>query len=409
MSAVVTRTITLPPPTDLEVWIRAVLDVPDEDDWYDGRIEMVDLPHFETSSLRRALDRLGASEVRAFVGQDRTAVVQSTVAIGFDAVEKATRPGARFLVHRAGVPVVLWVEVGRERTHFNAACEDHDVRDDTMTEVTALMRGAASAWRRQIVRYDPTEADGYVHLALPDTTRIHLDAGLATQLRRNLVGPLTSYDQVRGLVSRRGVLLQGRPGTGKTWASSWVQAQVAGTVTVVVATPAMFASAGLLIDLFELVGSDTPCLLVLDDLDVTIRSRFDNGSDALGELLSRLDGPAMVDGVFTIATTNHADALDAALSERPGRFDLTIEVGNATRDARAAVLSDLARQLGQDPVAVVPTLVDATECWTLAQVRDLACVALLDAIDRDTEPDLLTALTECDVSRRDTATPTGYL
>jgi len=379
----------LPPPlTDFERWIRELLDVPDDDDWYEGRIDAVDVPSFELTSLRLALDDLGADEVRCFDSKEkRIPPLRSPVATGYAETVRTPCAGARFALRRGSVPALLWIEVDPGCARLMVTCADEGIRDTLTDEVLNAMRGRSSAWRRQAIRFDPLERDGYVHLEPVCADRIHLTASTADQLRRNLVTPLLRFDEIRHRVSSRGVLLQGPPGGGKTWAARWVQAEVRGKATVVVATPAMFGSTSLLLQLYELVAADTPCLLVLDDLDVTIRSRFDCGADALGELLSRLDGPATVEGVFTIATTNHAEALDAALSERPGRFDVTIEIGDASPEARAAVLADIAMAIGA-PLAQLIDLTAATEGWTLADITNLGNLALLDALDRDESPDL---------------------
>jgi len=47
----------------------------------------------------------------------------------------------------------------------------------------------------------------------------------------------------------------------------------------------------------------------------------DDGTIATGELLQVLSGGSAYDDIITIATTNHPEAIDDALSKRAGRFD----------------------------------------------------------------------------------------
>lgn len=379
-------------PTDLELWAESVLGTPDDEDWYDGRVETVLVPPFEVASLRRALARLVAEDRRGF-GSDgeATRIARSEVAIAYQVTERVPQLGTYLAVRRDGVPAVVWTEPARNGAELWVAADDDATRIAILDEVLALVRDAASTWRRQAIRFAPEMACHYEHLPPVDPTGVALSSDLTRQLRTNLVVPLTRYAAVAGLVTRRGVLLHGRPGTGKTWAARWVQSQVVGHVTTVVASPLVFGNAAGVVALFELVGADTPCLLVLDDLDVTIGSRHWGDTDALGELLSRLDGPATVPGVFTLATTNDVAALDEALSKRPGRFDVTVVVGDTEAEVRRSLVTALVLSLGVSDDVIEP-VVDATSGWTLAEIRDAAQQALLIALDEGIDVDLLAAV-----------------
>ena len=68
-------------------------------------------------------------------------------------------------------------------------------------------------------------------------------------------------------------------------------------------------------DVFNKARQLAPCILVLEDLDSLINDR--NRSF----FLNQLDGLTGNDGLLVLCTTNHAERLDPALSERPSRFD----------------------------------------------------------------------------------------
>jgi hypothetical protein len=317
--------------SDLDRWARDALCPPDDADWYDLDAYSEEVPLWEIPSVRRALDRLGAEEVHTFHHGSQVPTGRSRVATAFGVDELATDPGAHHLVQRDGGRALVWLELGPGQADL-WVCSDGELDAEHLAEtIMDDARGHCSTWRKQAVRFDLASRWGCTHLAPVDPATIVLDEDTATELRRNVVLPATRFEQVRHLVPRRGVLLHGRAGGGKTWATRWVQGHVEGAVTVIVATPLVFGSSNGLVHLFEMARSASPCVVVLDDLDVTIRSRFAGGSDALGELLSRLDGPAAVDGIFVIATTNYLDALDAALTERPGRFDGSPRWGGEVR------------------------------------------------------------------------------
>lgn len=140
-----------------------------------------------------------------------------------------------------------------------------------------------------------------------------------------------------GLGSRRGVLLVGPPGTGKSAVSAAVANEVIGDFTVIYVEAQ--AGAQLLTAVVEEAQRlGGPCLLVLEDLDLWCRQRS-SGDSGLSELLQamdiQLDAP-----ILALASTNDAATLDKA-AIRTGRFDSVVTVGYPDRDAAAAILATL--------------------------------------------------------------------
>jgi SpoVK/Ycf46/Vps4 family AAA+-type ATPase len=115
---------------------------------------------------------------------------------------------------------------------------------------------------------------------------------------------------------KRGLLLTGPPGNGKTHA-------IKGLINVL-GKNCLYArsfSCENVSDqrniraVFQRARSTAPCVLILEDLDSLITDK--NRSFFLNEL----DGFAENHGILVIATTNHPERLDAAIVERPSRFD----------------------------------------------------------------------------------------
>lgn len=170
----------------------------------------------------------------------------------------------------------------------------------------------------------------------------------------------------RGIPFRRGYLLHGVPGSGK---SSLIHA-LAGALQLdiyVVSLSASWISDSTLTTLMGRVPAR--CVVLLEDLDAAFTrstSRDDSGLEddkdkekkdgengdnkpmgpsrssrrrdqlsdvntlSLSGLLNALDGVAAAEGRLLFATTNHLERLDPALS-RPGRMDVWIEFRNASR------------------------------------------------------------------------------
>lgn len=161
-----------------------------------------------------------------------------------------------------------------------------------------------------------------------------LPAGLMDDLLediRNFLSKRTWYTQ-RGIPYRRGYLLHGPPGTGK---SSAIVA-LASTLGMDISTLSLGDSTLDDNGIAELF-SDVPVnsLVLMEDIDCAFVERK-QGEDKLSKvtfsgLLNAIDGVAAGEGRLLLATTNHIERLDPALI-RPGRIDRKIYIGYARRE-----------------------------------------------------------------------------
>lgn len=118
-----------------------------------------------------------------------------------------------------------------------------------------------------------------------------------------------------GLPFRRGVILAGPPGTGKTQVFRALTHALVSRYSVLWVTPGTISWQCTVPDVFAFARLLRPVLLLWEDLDLTARDRNAGGSTReLGELLAQLDGPESADGIITCASTNDVAALDKALS-----------------------------------------------------------------------------------------------
>jgi cell division protease FtsH len=153
----------------------------------------------------------------------------------------------------------------------------------------------------------------------------------------------------------RGVLLLGRPGTGKTLLAKAVagEAQVpfysiSGSDFV-----EMFVGVGAsrVRDMFAEAKKNAPCIAFIDEIDAVGRHRgsglgggHDEREQTLNQLLVEMDGFDPNDSVIIIAATNRPDILDPALL-RPGRFDRQIIVDLPDIKGREGILNVHTRKL----------------------------------------------------------------
>jgi len=151
-----------------------------------------------------------------------------------------------------------------------------------------------------------------------------------------------------GIQPSRGLLLYGPPGTGKSTLAQAVASSMPFHTVRIVRAPSIISSTfgeteSHLIQLFQLVGSRVPSILVIDEIDALGVSR-DSKLATEAEwrltraLISCIDG--MPKRMVLLATTSRLESLDAAL-RRPGRFDMELEVGAPNSWQRFCILRQI--------------------------------------------------------------------
>jgi hypothetical protein len=172
---------------------------------------------------------------------------------------------------------------------------------------------------------------------LPEIRRdgVILPEKLLQRIERQAMGMTKHGDRLKaaGRHLKRGILMHGKPGTGKTLSAMYLAAQMPGR-TVVVLTGGAVGSIETACGLARLLE---PATIILEDVDLigTERQHQTVSANALlFELLNQMDGLGEDADVLFILTSNRPEFLEPALAARPGRIDLAIEVPLPDADCR---------------------------------------------------------------------------
>jgi chaperone BCS1 len=161
-----------------------------------------------------------------------------------------------------------------------------------------------------------------------------LDGGQADELLADMKEFLAAGDWYRqvGVPYRRGYLLYGPPGNGKTSVVKALAGELGLSIYLLMLNDVHLTD-GSVNDLLARVPERS--IVLLEDIDCALARRRQAGGKESGltfsGLLNALDGVASSEGRIIVMTTNHLDKLDPALI-RPGRADVKLWFGNATAD-----------------------------------------------------------------------------
>lgn len=191
--------------------------------------------------------------------------------------------------------------------------------------------------------------------------------------------------KARGLGTSTGLLLVGPPGTGKTQLGTVVANELLGRTTVLV--PGTDVTEHCLTELFDLAADLSPCLILMDDLDLVAGERGQTNPHRLREFLNVMDGGlADWSGVVVIASTNDHRKIDKA-ARRSSRFDTVIKMEPPGFEGRVAILQ---RYLAWSDAALdLSAVARATDGATGADLKELVRSAVLETDDHVTTAALL--------------------
>lgn len=194
-------------------------------------------------------------------------------------------------------------------------------------------------------------------VALPDSESDRLLA----EMRQFL--SLKEAFKSRGLLYKRGVMLYGPPGSGKTATIQQLAKMVAtemDSIAVLGDSEPGFVASGL--QTVRGLEPERQLVVILEDLDALVNRYGEEG------YLSLLDGENQVENVIYVATTNYPERLDRRFVDRPSRFDTLRLIGMPTAEARRVYLRSKEPNM---PLPELEAMVTASDEYSIAHLREL--------------------------------------
>ena len=183
-----------------------------------------------------------------------------------------------------------------------------------------------------------------------------------------IIDEITEFHKIRtkfkklGFLYKRGILLWGPPGSGKTTTIQLLIKKVItemNGVAVYVASPRIAAGC---LELLRDIEPSRQVIMIMEDLDSLVTEYGDAG------FLSLLDGETQIDNIIFIATTNYPEKLDKRFVDRPSRFDTVKFIGMPNSASREKYL------ISKDPTLTnneLKLFVEKTRGFSVAHLREL--------------------------------------
>ena len=177
---------------------------------------------------------------------------------------------------------------------------------------------------------------------------------------------------------KRGLLLYGPPGVGKTHTVRYLVGQLADLTIVELTGEAL----GLIGTACSVARTLQPAMIVVEDVDLIAEDRgmHPGHHPLLFQLLNEMDGLAEDTDVVFLLTTNRADVLEPALAARPGRVDQAVVMELPDADARRR-LFDLYRGALTVDESRLEQVLARTEGVTASFLKELLRRSALIAAD----------------------------
>jgi GTPase SAR1 family protein len=165
----------------------------------------------------------------------------------------------------------------------------------------------------------------------------------------------------RGFIHKRGILLWGDPGSGKTATIQLMLKQIVneGGIALFAGHPGITTACLQMIRRIELTRR---IIVIMEDFESLIKEFGES------EYLAMLDGESQISDVLFVATTNYPEKLDKRFIDRPSRFDTIKKIDMPNSEARKFYLKNKEPSLNGTELE---TWVDISEGMSIAHLKEM--------------------------------------
>jgi AAA+ superfamily predicted ATPase len=211
---------------------------------------------------------------------------------------------------------------------------------------------------------------------------IVLDQEIMEEIEENIIDFFRNREEYirNSLPRKRGIILYGKPGTGKTLLGKILCSQI--DCTFIWVTPSKVSLPVEVSHLFEMARELSPTIIFMEDLDFYASNRSDYGGGnvrILGEILNQMDGFEENGDVVVIATTNDIESIEPALKDRPSRFDRVLELKPPDLNGRRELLKRLLLN-GNAMDETIEKVAQKIDGFNGAQINELVILAKKEAL-----------------------------
>ncbi len=176
------------------------------------------------------------------------------------------------------------------------------------------------------------------------------------------------YFRKYGLTYKRGIVLWGPAGSGKSCTLQIIMADVVGRGGVVLkfTQPKLFIEG---VRILRQIQPNIPVVVLMEDIDALIETF--NESD----ILNILDGVDQIENTVFLATTNYPEKLGPRIINRPSRFDKRFKIGHPNDESRRMYIEHITKDC-EEKIDMDKWIKD-TEGFSLAHLKELFVAVMI--------------------------------
>jgi len=186
-----------------------------------------------------------------------------------------------------------------------------------------------------------------------------------------------------GIMLKRGIIVEGSPGQGKTMICKVLIKEL--PVTILYVLPTHIHDRSDVARICDMAKDLSPTLLILEDIDYLAEDREGPGGAGWSviDLMNKMDGIEGFENVVTLATTNLIEKVENAIKNRPGRFDRVISLKNPSKDGIVRMLKNFTQKFKVDAKINFEKMSEKLDKMSGAYIKDLCITAALLAIQEN--------------------------